>query len=114
MPMLLKHLGRWPYCSLCPKTYDTLWSLLASTLPQDKTFPELLVILKENCDPKPLVIGERFHFYRQNQKANKTIAEFLADLLKLSIHCEFGTFLIKRSVTTLFVECVTMLSRRSS
>ncbi|ETW97619.1 MAG: hypothetical protein ETSY2_44310 [Candidatus Entotheonella gemina] len=75
------------------KTYDTLWSLLAPTLLRDKTFPELLVILKEHFDPKPLVIGERFHFYRRNQKANETVAEFLADLWKLNIRCEFGTFL---------------------
>ena len=41
------------------KAYDTLRSLLAPTLPRDKTFPELLAVLKQHFDPKPLVIGER-------------------------------------------------------
>lgn len=75
------------------KAYDTLRSLLAPTLPRDKSFPELLLILKQHFDPKPLVIGERFHFYKQSQKPNESVAEFLADLRKLSIRCEFGAFL---------------------
>lgn len=75
------------------KAYDTLRSLLAPTFPRDKSFDELIQILKQHYDPKPLVIGERFHFYKRSQKPNETVAEFLADLRKLSIRCEFGTFL---------------------
>jgi hypothetical protein len=48
------------------KAYDTLRSLLAPTLPRDKSFSELLATLKQHFDPKPLVIGERFHFYRRS------------------------------------------------
>ena len=72
------------------KAYDTLRSLLAPTLPRDKTFPELLAVLKQHFDPKPLVIAER---YKRSQKSTETVAEFLADLRKLSIRCDFGTFL---------------------
>ena len=75
------------------KAYDTLRSLLALALPRDKSFSELLATLKQHFDPKPLVIGERFHFYKRSQKPNETVAEYLADLRKLSIRCEFGTFL---------------------
>ena len=75
------------------KAYDTLRSLLPPILPRDKSFPELLAILKQHFDPKPLVIGEHFHFYKRSQKPTETVAEFLADLQKLSIRCEFGTFL---------------------
>ena len=75
------------------QVYDTLRSLLAPVKPQEKSFIELITILKQHFDPKPLVIGERFRFYRRSQKVNETVAEFQADLRKLSIRCEFGTFL---------------------
>jgi len=45
------------------KTYDTLRSLLAPTLPREKTFEELLGVLKKHFEPQPLVIAERFRFY---------------------------------------------------
>ena len=67
------------------QVYDTLRSLLAPVKPQEKSFIELITILKQHFDPKPLVIGERFRFYRRSQKVNETVAEFQADLRKLSI-----------------------------
>ena len=45
------------------------------------------------CDPKPLVIAERFYFYRRNQAADETMAAYVAELRRLSAHCEFGDFL---------------------
>ena len=49
--------------------------------------------LKRHFDPKPLVIAERFWFYQRSQKATESIADFVADLRRLSIKCEFGEFL---------------------
>ena len=39
--------------------------------------------------PKRVVIAERFHFYRRNQAPGESIAEFVAELRKLSTHCSF-------------------------
>jgi len=75
------------------KTYDTLRSLLAPTLPREKTFDELLGVLKKHFDPQPLVIAERFRFYQRSQRTDESIANFIADLRRLSIKCEFGDFL---------------------
>ena len=75
------------------KTYETLRSLLAPVLPREKSFVELLRVLKKHFDPQPLVIGERFHFYQRSQKTGESIADFVADLRRLSIKCEFGEFL---------------------
>ena len=49
--------------------------------------------LKQNFDPKLLVISKQFHFYKRSQKPKETVTEFLADLRKLSISCEFGNYL---------------------
>ena len=42
---------------------------------------------------RTLVIAERFRFYQRGQKLGESIAEFVADLRRLSIRCEFGEFL---------------------
>ena len=62
------------------KTYETLRSLLAPERPRDKSCDELKAILLKHYDPQPLVIGERFRFYRRSQKSGESIADFVADL----------------------------------
>ena len=75
------------------RAYDTLRNLLAPALPRDVSFDDLLGVLKQHYDPKPLVIAERFRFYRRSQTADETISEFVADLRRLSIKGEFKEFL---------------------
>jgi len=60
---------------------------------KDKTFDEITTILLQHYEPKPLVISERFNFNRRQQAANELIADYVAELRRLSAHCEFGTFL---------------------
>ena len=38
-------------------------------------------------------IAERFRFYSRQQQSEETVAEYLAELRKLAINCEFGNFL---------------------
>ena len=75
------------------KTYETPRSLLAPTRPREKSFIDLIEVLKRHVDPQPLVIGERCRFYQRSQKSCETIADFVADLCRLSLQCEFGDFL---------------------
>ena len=72
------------------KTYTLLHSLTSPALPQDKSLDELATILKSHFEPKPLLIAERFHFHRRDQAAGETIAEYVAELRRLSTHCDFG------------------------
>ena len=71
--------------------YEILRSLLAPALPQTKSYTVLVETLQKHYAPKPLVIAERFHFHHRDQK--ESIAEYIAELRKLSIHCEFGDYL---------------------
>ena len=41
------------------KTYETLRSLLAPTRPREKSFIDLIEVLKRHFDPQPLVINPR-------------------------------------------------------
>ena len=85
VPVLLTLIGA--------KVYGTLRSLLAPNLPKDKDFDSLLAALKSHFDPKPLVIAERYRFYKRSQSTTESITDFAADLRRLSIRCEFGAFL---------------------
>ena len=73
--------------------YSLIRGLVSPELPKTKSFTELVELLKKHYDPEPIIIAERFHFYRRNQKAGESIANYLADLRRLASRCAFGDFL---------------------
>ena len=75
------------------KAYGLLRSLLAPTKPTEKKFEDLVKVMKDHLNPKPLVTAERFKFHKINQKEGETIAEYLAALRKLADACNFQDFL---------------------
>ena len=85
VPVLLSLIGR--------NTYALLRNLVAPASPKDKSFKELTEQLTSHFEPKPLVIAERFNFYRRSQQSGETIAEYVAGLRRLALHCEFADFL---------------------
>ncbi len=72
------------------KTYVLLHSLLSPEKPADKTFQQIVDILNEHLNPKPLVIAERFRFHKRNQAKGESFSEYIAELCRLSEHCQFG------------------------
>ena len=76
---------------ICPPLHYTLLrGLVSPELPKDKSYDELM---KKHYDPEPIIIAERFHFYRRDQKTGESIADYLASLRRLASRCKFGTFL---------------------
>lgn len=75
-----------------PTAYGTLHSLLALTKPKGKSFEDLVKALQTHFAPKPLVIGKQFRFYKREQGAGESIADFIAYIRHLSIKCEFWDF----------------------
>ena len=45
-------------------------------------------ILDEHLDPRPTEIGERFRFSKCHQHEGEAISDYVADLRRLSLHCE--------------------------
>ena len=72
------------------KAYSLLRNLLAPTKPAEKTYGELVDVMKRHLKPKPPVIAERFKFHRRNQREGETVAQYLAVLRELTENCEFG------------------------
>ena len=75
------------------KPYALLRNLVTPDLPKDKTFVQLVEVLKKHYEPKPLVIAERFNFHRRAQQTGESVKEFAAELRRLTIYCDFGDHL---------------------
>ena len=74
------------------ETYALLTSLLSPAKPHDKSFTQITEVLKKYFEPQPVIIAERFHFHRQQQKANEFIAEYVAALRHLATTCDFKEY----------------------
>lgn len=72
------------------KAYSLLRSLTAPEKPASKSFAEIVQIMQTHLSPKPLLIAERFRFHKRNQNEGESIASYVAELKKLSEHCQFG------------------------
>ena len=75
------------------KAYELLRNLVAPDSPKDKRFNDLVKTLRAHLKPKPLVIAERFKFYKRLQREEERVAEYSVTLKQLSTHCDFDSFL---------------------
>ena len=76
------------------KTYGVLRSLTAPDTPQSKSCYSVLVEdLKKCYHPKQLIIPERYMFNQRCQHPGESIADYVAELLRLANTCNFGDFM---------------------
>ncbi|GFV71180.1 transposon Tf2-8 polyprotein [Trichonephila clavipes] len=71
-------------------TYKLLKNLATPNIPSELTYQDIVKLLSEHLNPKPLEMTERFCFYKRKQFEGESIANYCAELQKLSIHCNFG------------------------
>jgi len=71
-------------------TYHLMRSLTAPTLPSEKTYAELVELMKKHHDPPPSVTVQRHKFNTHVRHQGESVADFLAALKTLSEHCKFG------------------------
>lgn len=74
-------------------TYSLLRDLTAPDKPADKSYQEIVDVLKNHLSPKPINIAERFRFHKRDQKSDESVKDYTAQLRKLSEHCAFGAAL---------------------
>ena len=73
-----------------PTTYQLLRNLVAPGKPTDKSFTQIVELVRDHHQPRPSTIVQRFNFHTRSQKPGEKISEFVAQLRKLSEHCSFG------------------------
>ena len=74
-------------------TYKLIRNLSAPTKPAEKSFDNLVALLKSHYNPKPSAIMQRFQFHSHTQRTGETVTAFIAELRQLSEFCEFGATL---------------------
>ena len=75
--------------SLGRKNYNLLAKLTSPEDPDTKTLEELVETLTKHFQPKTSVISERYTFHCRYQEPDESIADFVANLKKLIIRCDY-------------------------
>ena len=71
-------------------TYSTIRCLAAPTKPTGLEYSALLESTKKHFNPEPSVIMQRYKFNSRNQKPDKSVSTYVAELRKLTEFCDFG------------------------
>ena len=79
--------------SIGDKTYTLLRNHFAPAKPAEQTLANIEAALKKLFEPAKIVIAERFYFHRRNQAEDESVSDYVAELRRLSITCDFGQFL---------------------
>lgn len=83
--LLLHYVGQTTYNIVCDK--------LSPTKPTEKSYKELVEVLQEHFDPKPLEIVENYRFHLRKQHEGESAEDFIIALRKLAINCKFEQYL---------------------
>ena len=70
-------------------TYSLIKYLLAPAKPSDKSYEELVNLVKRHYHPKPGQIVSRYKVYTHHRQDGQSVSEFVADLRRLAELCEF-------------------------
>ena len=70
--------------------YQLVRSLVSPEKPADKTFEEIVKLVRDHLTPPSSCIVRRFYFNSRFQKETETVGQFVAELRRLSEYCEFG------------------------
>jgi len=76
-------------------TIKLIRNLVNPRKPTDKSFGELVILVKNHLNPRPSSIVYRFMFNSRFRQRGETIQQYVAELRNLSEHCECGDQLEK-------------------
>ncbi|RLU16162.1 hypothetical protein DMN91_011922 [Ooceraea biroi] len=76
-----------------PASFDLICDKLAPADPYKQPYTILTDKLAEFYSPIPLEIAENFRFHQRKQQEGETVQQFVATLQKLSLYCNFGSYL---------------------
>lgn len=69
--------------------YELLVTLCTPDKPSSKKFVDLVKVMGNHLQPKPSILAERYTFRKRKQAQGESIAEYVAELRRLSKHCGF-------------------------
>ena len=75
------------------QTYQIIMNLFAPTKQTEVTFAKIAAAVQKHVQPRPSIIIQRFNFHSGGRRRGENISTYVAELRKLSEHCNFGTTL---------------------
>ena len=75
------------------QAYTLLRDLVSPAKPKEKTFAQLMEVLKKHYEPTRIVIAECFYFHCRSQQPGESIAQYVVELRRLATHCQFAGYL---------------------
>ena len=72
------------------KTYGLLRNLTLPDKPATKSYNAIVKLLKDHLSPEPLIVAERFRFYKRFQLQGESVNKYVAELRRYAEHCKFG------------------------
>ena len=80
--------------SICgATTYRLIRSLVAPDKPSDRSFVELVELVRAHHNPKPSATVQRFKFNSRHRRQGESVVAFVAELRQLTEYCDFGASL---------------------
>ena len=73
-----------------PEVYLLACNLVAPDKSGDKSYDDLVALIKKHYSPKPSIIIQRYKFHTRVHNQGESIANFVADLRNIAKHCEFN------------------------
>ena len=61
--------------------------------PTEKSYKDIVALVKTHFSPKPSVIVQLYRFNSRVRQPGETVATYVADLRRMTKHCEFGATL---------------------
>ena len=95
------------------KTDNLLRTLTRPTKPAEKSYQEILKLLRDHLSPNPLSIAERFRFHKRKQLEGESINDYVAVLVSSPNIVILEIDLPMILETDLFVECVMKTFKRN-
>ncbi|CAC5394800.1 unnamed protein product [Mytilus coruscus] len=69
---------------------NLLGNLTLPDKPATKSYDDIVKLLKDHLSSKPLIVAERFRFYKRYQIQGETANRYVTELRKFAEYCEFG------------------------
>ncbi|XP_061708233.1 uncharacterized protein K02A2.6-like [Cydia pomonella] len=85
------------------EAYELMANLCSPDKPSTKEFDDLVAVMKKHLQPTRSTMAERFKFRQRTQRSDETIAEYTAELKKLTKDCDFQEASLKENLRDRFV-----------
>lgn len=79
--------------SIGQATFEKAKALISPRSLETTSFSDIKSALESHFSPAKIEIAERYRFFQRRQSNSECVAEYVAALRKLAVHCNFGTYL---------------------